>query len=220
MSGGEPGPIERAFHAHAGRILNKWLHYLPLYDRYFAGLQGKPVTMIEIGVGGGGSLELWRGFFGPDATIFGIEFHPERAKLFDPPNQVRQGTQTDPAFLRAVLEETGPPDIILDDGSHIASHQLASFRVLWPALKPGGLYVIEDLHTSYWERYEGGYGRPGTAIELAKTLIDDMHGWHHSKPMGHAAREELGGVHVHDSMVVIEKTRREAPRAERVGAEA
>ncbi len=68
----------------------------------------------------------------------------------DAPNQVRIGSQDDPAFLRSVIDEMGSPDIILDDGSHVSDHQKISFETLWPLLKVGGLYVIEDLHTAYF----------------------------------------------------------------------
>ncbi|MBI1197556.1 MAG: class I SAM-dependent methyltransferase [Phenylobacterium sp.] len=200
-----PGPIEELFFANQGRLVHKWIHYLPVYDRVLAPYHQKPITMLEIGVSKGGSLELWRKFFGPDATIYGIDIDPACAKRVDPPNQVRIGSQGDPAFLRKVLAETGPPDIILDDGSHISSHQRISFEVLFPALKPGGLYMIEDLHTAYWPRWEGGYRRAGTGIELVKALIDDMHGWHHGRGARFAGREWVQSVEIHDSIAVITK---------------
>ncbi len=69
------GPIERAFYGHDGRTVHKWHHYLPLYDRYLGSYRqlGRPVRILEIGVSEGGSLELWRGYFGAGAVIFGID---------------------------------------------------------------------------------------------------------------------------------------------------
>ena len=174
----DPGPLETLFFANQGKLAHKWISYLPFYDEVLAPYRGKPVKMLEIGVFKGGSLELWRKYFGLEATIFGIDIDPDCAAYADPPNQVRIGSQADPEFLRRVVAEMGTPDIILDDGSHVANHQLASFSTLFPLLKPGGLYLIEDMHTSYWPGHEGGYGRRGTAVELTKTLIDDMHAWH------------------------------------------
>ena len=200
--------MARLFFGHKGRLMLKPIHYPDLYDKHFGPYRGKPVTMLEIGVAGGGSLQMWREYFGPDATIFGIDIDPQCAELADPPNQVRIGSQADPAFLQSVIEEMGPPDIILDDGSHIAKHQRASFRALYPALKSGGLYVIEDLITSYWRPYGGGYRRRGTAIELVKELIDDMHGWYHKGPVQPAAKGHVAGLHVYDSMAFIEKDER------------
>jgi len=206
-----PGPIEELFFENKGRLAAKWTHYLPIYDRVFAPYRGQRVKMLEIGVSRGGSLELWRNYFGPEATIFGIDIEPACAERFDPPNQVRIGSQDDPAFLRSVVGEMGGLDIVLDDGSHIAPHQDASFRVLFPLLKAGGLYIIEDIHTSYWPSHDGGYRRRGTAVERVKTLIDDMHGWHHERRQVLAEREHIGSILVYDSMVVIEKVDRKRP---------
>lgn len=207
------GDIERMIYGHKGRIIDKWTHYPAIYERHFASFRGKPVTMLEIGVYMGGSLELWRSYFGPDATIFGIDIDPQCASRVDPPNQVRIGSQGDPLFLASVIGEMGRPDIILDDGSHIAEHQAASFRALFPSLKNGGLYVIEDAHTSYWRDFQGGYRRAGTAVELAKRLIDDMHHWYHAK----GGNPEIAGLHIYDSVIVIEKGRKDSPRWIRVG---
>lgn len=204
--------ISRLFFGHSGRLIDKWVHYLDLYDRHFSPFRG-PVKMLEIGVFEGGSLELWRKYFGPDATIYGIDINPACAGRVDSPNQVRIGSQDDQEFLRSVVDEMGGLDIVLDDGSHVAKHQLASFRTLFPLLRYGGIYAIEDLHTAYWNQYGGGHGRPGTAVELVKSLIDDMHRWWHDK-----GSAEIGAIHVYDSIVFIEKAKPERPQAVRVSS--
>jgi hypothetical protein len=211
--------LARVFAEHEGRILHKWVHYLDVYERYFARYRGQPLRMLELGVSQGGSLEMWRSYFGPEATIFGIDINPQSATCVDPPNQVRIGSQADPQFLKSVIDEMGRPDIILDDGSHVASHQAASFRALFPLLNEGGLYVIEDLHTSYWGgSFEGGYRRGGTAIELAKQLVDDMHHWYHGEAI--ALSTDVEAVHSHDSIVVIEKRGAKQPMHLHVGRDA
>lgn len=213
------GEFSKLFFEHRGRIIDKWIHYLPVYERYMRDFKNTPVKMLEIGVYKGGSLELWRKYFGDQATIFGIDIDPGCAGRVDLPNQVRIGSQDDPKFLEKVIDEMGSPDIILDDGSHVGRHQRASFDVLFPRLKVGGLYVIEDLQTAYWRRpWEGGYKRPGTAIEHIKAMIDDLHAWYHEKPTTTPARDEIGAIHIHDSIVVIEKTTKSEPRHVRVGA--
>jgi len=213
-----PGPIEELFFQNRGRVAHKWVHFLPAYDRILAPHRGKPVTMLEIGVSQGGSLEMWRDYFGPRATIFGIDINPDCAERFDPPNQVRVGSQADPAFLRRVVDEMGPPDIILDDGSHVASHQRISFETLFPLLKVGGVYMIEDLHTSYWSGFEGGYRRPNTGIELVKDLIDDQHAWYHDRGERIAPRTQIGAIQMFDSLVAIEKVERVRPAHVKTGA--
>jgi cephalosporin hydroxylase len=212
-----PGPIEQAFFSHQGRLAHKWVHFLPVYDRLFAPYRGKPITFLELGVSWGGSLQLWRSFFGPEANIHGVDVIPDYIKHCDPPTTVHIGSQADPEFLRRVVEKSGPPDIVLDDGSHVASHQRASFKTLFPLVKPGGLYVIEDLHTAYWPKFEGGFRRPGTGIEMIKALIDDQHGWYHSRPAAFAEREQIGGILVFDSLTAIERIDRPRPGHFKVG---
>lgn len=212
LSAAADSGIAKTFFAHRGRLVNKWIHYLDVYDRHFATYRNTAVRMLEIGVSKGGSLELWREYFGADATIFGIDVDPECAGYATPPNQIRIGSQDDPLFLRSVADEIGSLDIVLDDGSHIGRHQRISFDTLFPVLKEGGLYVIEDLHTSYWPvSHEGGYRRKGTAIELVKTMIDDMHGWYHRESITTPARDQIGAIHIYDSMVVLEKQKVHRP---------
>jgi hypothetical protein len=204
--------IARVFFSRQGRPAHKWVHYLAIYERHFAPFRNKPVRMLEIGVSYGGSLELWRTYFGPNATIFGIDIEPKCASRVDPPNQVRIGSQEDPDFLVSVINEMGPPDIILDDGSHIAAHQLTSFRTLFPLLNKGGLYAIEDTHSAYWRESGGGLGRRQTAVGLAFQIIDDMHAWYHGQPTRTPAKTEITGIHVYDSLIVIEKGDKSPPR--------
>jgi hypothetical protein len=208
----ELSDLERLFFENKGRLIHKWRHYLPIYERHFASYRNKPVRMLEIGVSKGGSLDLWRRYFGPEATIFGIDVNAECLSAVDPPNQVRIGSQADPEFLRSTVDEMGIPDIVLDDGSHIAKHQQVSFEILFPLLREGGIYVIEDLHTSYWPLpYGGGHRRSGTAIEQVKTMIDDMHAWYHNRRATTPGKNHIGAIHIYDSIVVIEKQRRDKP---------
>jgi hypothetical protein len=163
--------------SHGGSVIHKWEHYLPLYDRYFGpfrnefvGVGGhrRPLRFLEIGVFRGGSLEVWRRFFGPDAVIAGIDIDPACARFDGVAAMVRIGSQDDPEFLRQVVAEMGGVDAVLDDGSHVASHQRASFGTLFPLLSESGVYMIEDTHTAYWPGWhEGGLRRRGTAIEFA-----------------------------------------------------
>ena len=195
------------FRSHKGRMIHKWDHFLDLYDRHF-GKFDKP-RFLEIGVFQGGSLELWRKYW-PEATIYGIDINPECKDKADPPTQVRIGSQADPAFLRSVVEEMGGLDIVLDDGSHIGKDQVASFETLFPLLSYGGVYAIEDLHTSYWKQFRDWRG--ATGIGLLKRLVDQMHCWWHEK----GGNPEIGAVHIYDSIAFIEKRKAEQPRVVKV----
>lgn len=213
----DDGGLNEVFFTHRGRVVHKWLHYLDIYERYLNSYRGTPVKMLEIGVDQGGSLEMWREYFGAGATIFGIDINPACSDRVTPPNQVRIGSQTDPGFLNSVVDEMGTPDIILDDGSHVSQHQRISFDVLFPRLCDGGIYMMEDLHTAYYSSHQGGYRRKGTAIERVKDMIDDMHAWYHDKATTSPAKNQVRGIHIYDSLVVIEKEKIEPPRVTKIG---
>ena len=215
----ERGSVSEAFFENRGRSVHKWQHYLDIYERNLACYRNRPLFFLEIGVFDGGSLDMWRRYFGAEATIVGIDINQDCATRVDPPNFVRIGSQADPKFLHSVIEEFGPPDVILDDGSHIATHQRASFDILFPSLKEGGLYIIEDMHTSYWPEWEGGYKRSGSAIEFVKQMIDDLHAWYHKRSTSTPARDEICGIHVYDSVTVIEKRKKNRPGMLRGGGQ-
>jgi Methyltransferase domain len=204
------------FYGYDGdHLINKWNHFLPIYSRLFAPYRngmpdGRPLRFLEIGVYEGGSLDLWRRFFGESAILYGIDVDPRCAVFDGRAAQVRIGSQADPAFLRSVVAEMGGVDIVLDDGSHVASHQRVSFETLFPLLAEDGLYVAEDLHTSYWRDYEGGYRRKGTFLEMTKAFIDDMHAWYHDRGTQGIGRG-IGAIHVYDSIVAFEKGGGERP---------
>jgi Methyltransferase domain len=207
------GRIADIFFAIQDTVVEKWLHYLPVYDALLTPYIGTDVAMLEIGVWNGGSLDMWRKFFGPDANLFGIDINRECSRFDGKSASVRIGSQDDPKFLRGIVKEMGKLDVVLDDGSHIASHQRASFEALFPLLSEGGLYIIEDLHAAYYPHMEGGWRRAGSAIEFLKDMIDDMHR-HYIEP-GRNNSESLPpieSIQFFDSIAVVRK-RRQLPRA-------
>jgi hypothetical protein len=218
---------ERLYAAHEGPLIHKWHHYLSLYERYFGPYRNgftdvagrRPLRFLEIGVSHGGSGTFWRRFFGPDATIYGIDIDPRCALLDGNAGvKIRIGSQADPSFLKSVVEEMGGVDVVLDDGSHVASHQRASLDTLFPMLSIGGLYMIEDCQTAYWPGYEGGYGRAGTAVEVTKAMIDDMHHWYHSGGQTvRATRGFVTGLHFHDGVIAIDKAPEPQPVHSKMG---
>jgi hypothetical protein len=214
------GDLANIFFDHDGRLIHKWVHYLPVYQTQFAQFRNRPLRFLEIGVSQGGSLQMWRKYFGPDAVIYGVDVDPRCATVGDSDVQVRIGSQADPDFLRAVVEEMGGIDVVLDDGSHDARHQVVSFETLFPLLSDGGLYAVEDLHAAYWRPFHGGYRRKDSFIEVAKSLADGMHAWYYErKPPAIAsdAKSTISAVMFFDSIVVIHKQSHSRPMHTTVG---
>ncbi len=186
--------------------VHKWHHYIPVYDRYFAPFRGRPIKFLEIGVSDGGSLDMWRRYFGDEAVIFGVDIDERCAEFDGRSAQVRIGSQDDPTFLGRVIDEMGGVDLVLDDGSHVMEHIRASLAAIFPRLSAGGTYMIEDLHTAYWERYGGGPQEPGNVFNLMRALVDDMHHWYHREGVqAPGIGDGISGMHIHDSIVVLEK---------------
>ena len=153
-------------------------HYATHYSKFFDSLTGSPIKILEIGVKEGESLKLWKKYFHPDSEVFGIEINPEPLKDFKEENiSIFYGDKTDTKFLQSVVDEVGSVDIIIDDAGHQMHQQKASFEFLFPnLLSENGIYVIEDLATSYWPNgYDGaGLKTAGTAIEYVKEMVDTI----------------------------------------------
>ncbi|HLJ53806.1 MAG TPA: class I SAM-dependent methyltransferase [Chthonomonadaceae bacterium] len=205
------GTLAQIFYTHEGRIAHKWDHYLPIYERHFRArpASGQPVRLLEIGVSRGGSLQLWRKYFGDSARIVGIDIDPDCAGRVDPGTEVIVGDQSDPHCLSAAVERLGGGvDIVVDDGSHLGRHQIATFDYLFPRLSDHGLYYCEDVFGAYWPEYEGGYRREGTFIEYGKTLVDRLNAWFLEEPLKSEFLDfarATHGIFFYPGIIVIEK---------------
>lgn len=156
----------------------KWLNYFDIYEKIFSHLRGKKIRVLEIGVYEGASLKTWRIYFGANATIVGIDIDRKCARYDAPENgiNVRIGSQSNPAFLSSVVDEFGPFDLILDDGSHNASDQIASFNALFGGgLKSDGIYLIEDLETAYLGHVSGHLDARRSIVDFARMIVDEIH---------------------------------------------
>lgn len=212
------GDLLEIYTTNLGGVVHKWHHYLPLYDRYFSKFRGGEVRFLEIGVSKGGSIQMWRKYFGNSAIIYGIDINPECAKYNGDAGQIRIGSQDDYKFLKSVIDEMGGIDIVLDDGSHQMAHIRSTLLKLFPHLSEGGLYMIEDLHCAYWRNFGGGYGVKMNFFRLVDKLIDDMHRWYHAS--GQKIPEvssQCTGIHIHDSITVLEKGPVHKPTHSKVG---
>jgi hypothetical protein len=194
------------FQTNQGKVVRKWEHYFPVYERHFGPWRGRTLTFFEIGVAHGGSLAMWRRFFGPLATVVGIDIDPKCRAHEENGVFVRIGDQSDGRFLAALADEFGVPDIVLDDGSHQMAHIGATFDAIYPRMAKNAVYAVEDLHTAYWPDFGGGLGAPGSFIERAKSLVDNLNADHARGAITPDAftRQTLA-ICFYDSMVVFEK---------------
>ena len=209
--------LEKIFNNNTGGRISKWIHYFEIYDRYLSQFRHKPVNVLEIGVANGGSLKMWKKYFGDNAKIYGVDVNKD-CKRFEELNvEIFIGSQTDRKFLNKVKDKIGIIDILIDDGGHTMNQQITTFEVLFEAISENGIYICEDLHTSYWKRFGGGHKKDDTFIEYSKNFIDSLHGYH-SKEVGVSEfTKSVKAIHYYDSIIVIEKAKRDKPLKKQVG---
>ena len=199
-------------------LVHKWKHYFPIYQQHMARFRDQDVLMFEIGVSHGGSLRMWKRLLGPHARIVGIDIDPRAVGAAEDQVHVRIGSQSDARFLGDVVAEFGRPDIVLDDGSHRMEDINATFDVLYPLVPKNGVYMLEDLHTAYWDEYGGGLGKPGSFIERSKALVDRLNADH---ARGAIAPDDFTAttraICFYESFVVFEKGRTTAKSAPQIG---
>lgn len=201
----------------AGKPLDKWIHYLPIYERHLSQYRNTHSRVLEIGVYRGGGLELLRHFLGPEPQIVGIDIDDAARNAVGDRFPIEMGDQEDADFLRGVSEKHGPFDIVIDDGGHRMRQQIVSVETLFPGLNDGGTYIVEDSHTSYWPEYaESDRSGGPTFVGWLKERIDDLHAYHHSTAEQLAApwQTSLAAIHLYDSIAVLEKDRRWPPFSE------
>jgi hypothetical protein len=166
--------LKQLYTEHTGKISDKWSIYLAEYDRIFSDYRHKSICMLEIGTQNGGSLEIWAKYFLHAQHFVGSDINPDCAKLaFDDAriNVVVADANTDEA-QRRILGIVSSFDIIIDDGSHRSSDIVKTFARYFPMLVDGGVFVVEDLHCSYWKEFEGGLFDPYSSLAFFKKLAD------------------------------------------------
>jgi hypothetical protein len=160
--------------------------YLRHYERLIGHLREEPITLLEVGIFRGGSLLMWEDFL-THAIIVGMDINPQCAQYAGGRREVEIGSQADAVFLDDIGKRRNP-HIIIDDGSHLADHVLLTFRTLFKHLRPGGIYVVEDIHfhagprASDW-RGSSDFVPQDVLLRLARlvscpgTLGDDEREW-------------------------------------------
>lgn len=197
-------------------------NYTPLYERYLP--HHSKGSLLELGWGGhedpdkgGESARMWRDYY-PSWTVQVIDNEPKN--FSDIGIRLAQGDQADQRFTDGIAVTSGPWDVIIDDASHLSSLTIASFKNLWPHLKPGGLYVVEDTHSSYHDFYYGPQqasrnpdARRSTAMHFLKRLADEANfansgeEWDLFPPefwLGY----EVEAVHFHYNIAFVQKAQR------------
>lgn len=159
---------------HKGKSSIKWSSYLNEYDQIFHKLRDKPLKILEIGVQNGGSLEIWCEYFNNAAVVVGCDINPDCSILTYDDRRIKlvigdANTDEIEDKIRNISEKF---DLIVDDGSHKSSDIVKTFSRYLPILADGGLFIVEDLHCSYWEGFGGGLYYPYSSIAFFKKLID------------------------------------------------
>ena len=151
---------------------SKYKKYFTIYEDLFRKFRGKDIIFVEIGIQNGGSLEIWKKYFGKNSKIIGVDFNPD-CKKFEKDNIIVEiGSQSDPEFWDKFFLKYGMVDIILDDGGHTNHQQIITANSCIKNIKNDGLLIIEDTHTSYMEQFNNP--SKYSFINFAKKSIDDV----------------------------------------------
>jgi hypothetical protein len=207
-------PLLGYFLSNNGVSMHKWVDYFDVYHRSFSRYRGKTITFVEIGVQNGGDLRMWRRYFGSQARIIGIDIDPNCKELEKDGFEIWIGDQADPDFWEKFNRAIPSVDIVLDDGGHNMTQQINTLVALFPVLVNGGTYLCEDTHTSYFPAHGGGVSTGGSFLDVIKSMVDEMHAWYHA-PLntieGSYIANHLYSISVFDSIVVLEKRKKNAP---------
>lgn len=203
--------LEDYFYNRSEKIIHKWHHYFDIYDKHFSKFIGKNPKILEIGVQNGGSLLMWKDYFGKGSTIVGMDID-ENCKNHENIEKnifVEIANQFDISDIQKIKEKFNTFDIIIDDGSHINEHIKFSFKELFQSLNDNGVYLMEDLHTSYWESFNGGYKHNNSIVEFSKDIIDSINGYHWNSIDDYT--NNVNSISFYDSVIIIDKKIRTNP---------
>ncbi len=212
------GKLQEYFESNNGNLMHKWVHYFDIYERHFERFVGQEINILEIGVFHGGSLQMWKHYFEGKATIWGLDINPLCKSLEEEQINIIIGDQGNRDFWNTIKPSLPIFDIIIDDGGHFMHQQKITFEEMFPVLSPHGVYLVEDLHTSYWEAYGGGHKNPNSFIEYSKNLIDTLNAWLSNDQLPvNPFTTTTWSMSYYDSVLVIEKRPKEQPSVKKTG---
>jgi GT2 family glycosyltransferase len=166
--------LRTLYSSHRGKVSDKWSIYLDTYSTVLEKYRELPISLLEIGVQNGGSLEIWSQYFKRAKHLVGCDINTVCGQLHYVQEAISIviGNADDDATEIAIRRVTPDFDLIIDDGSHASEDIVRSFCRYFGALRPGGTYIAEDLHCSYWQEYQGGLYFPYSSIAFFKALVD------------------------------------------------
>lgn len=187
-------------------------NYTPVYESYLERKRYEPIIVFELGIGGyqhkdrgGESLKMWHNYF-PNAKIIGIDCY-EKEGLGNDRTVIVTARQDDEAELNRLVQIWGTPDLIIDDASHRSELTIRSFEILFPLLKPGGLYFCEDIHTSFWQEYGGDPdpATPGTTIKFFQGLTAQLSHDTLQPEYRNSYAGYLDFIHFYRNLIIVKK---------------
>jgi hypothetical protein len=202
----QPNPLRAFFNSRKeGPGIWKWDHYFDVYDRHFGRFRGQVVRVLEIGIYSGGSLEMWRDYFGPRCEVYGVDIEPGCKAYETDSIKVFIGNQGDRNFWKRFKNEVADVDIVIDDGSHLPEQQITTFEELFPYLQPGGVFLCEDVcgTLNTFASYLYGFAHHLNASEIIQDLNNEQrHLVSRTTPLQSAVRS----IHFYPWVAVVEKT--------------
>ena len=210
------GRLQSYFDSHRdGRGIVKWMHYFDVYERHLEKFVGRKVHIAEVGVFSGGSMQMWHSYFGADCVVYGIDIREECKAYEDERTKIFIGDQGDRTFWKNFRSNVPPIDIFIDDGSHLTEDQIITFEEILPHMRPGGVYICEDVHGS--QNRFSGYMQ-GLSAQLNAMVKD---GPELSPVIATEFQRAIQSVHLYPFLTIIEKSieRRDRFEAVRRGTE-
>jgi hypothetical protein len=207
----ESSRLKSYFNSHLeGRGITKWTHYFDIYELHLRKFVGNEVHIVEVGVFSGGSMDMWHSYFGRHCTVYGIDIREECKAYENERTRIFIGDQGDKNFWKSFLEKVPRIDVVIDDGSHLPEHQIITLEELLPMLRPGGVYICEDVHGSH-NRFPGYIH--GLSTQLNSMITD---GPELSPVRTIGFQRAIQSVHLYAFLTVIEKSNHDLGRLESI----
>jgi hypothetical protein len=204
-----PNPLQEFFDSHTeGRGVWKWMHYFDIYHRHLQKFIGKEVHVLEVGVYSGGSLEMWRQYFGSQCHLYGVDIRDECKTLENDRTRIFIGDQADRGFWSQVRRDVPNLDVLIDDGGHLPEQQIVTLEETLPHLRRGGLYVCEDA-TGDGNRFSAFVRALGANLDSCDLVLG--HGKELSSPVT-KLQSDIHSIHSYPYVTVVEKRPSPLPR--------